>query len=507
MGYQYIVNKNFIKCIAIVSFIFFIAVGPIANAIPNPTDVPSYVSQQNAGNATVATDSLGNTYVPDISNNRIQIFNPDGTLKKYLGITSSTCDDIGSIPVLPGDNGKFCGPLAVALDHNDNIYVADAFNSRVQKFNSSGIYLSQFGTMSSGCDGYFNSTYVTPVDNGKFCWPTSITFDSQSNIYISDTANNRIQKFSSTGIYIAQFGTSRSHDCYPYGVISQPDTPEDNSKLCTPTGSAVDDSGNVYVADTNNNRVQKFNSSGIYLSQFGTASSNCVDLFGTVVGPLLNPEDNGKFCGPDHITIDSTGNIYVADSGNNRIQKFAYPKTTTTLPSAPPTTQGAPNIITLETSAATTVTCANTVSTSTIEKQDPGKAYPLGLVNFCLGAPQGSSQPITLTFTTDLKPSDVIARKYNPTTKDYGTVPGAIITETTQNGKHALQLTYSIVDGGPLDSDGVVNGTILDPVGLATTNNNGTGGLAETGENVQLILGFSTLIIITGVGVMVVRRK
>ncbi len=119
-----------------------------------------------------------------------------------------------------------------------------------------------------------------------------------------DSLNHRVQKFSSSGTYISQFGTSGTG----------------NGQFNEPNGIALDGSGNIFVADFNNQRVQKFTSSGTYLSQFGG--------YGT---------GNGQFDLPAGIAIDNSGNIWVAEMNNHRIQKFAYSSSssivTRTLPS------------------------------------------------------------------------------------------------------------------------------------------------------------------------------
>ena len=125
--------------------------------------------------------------------------------------------------------------------------------------------------------------------NGEFSYPQVITIDSSGNIYVADTLNNRIQKFNSSGVYQSKFGTQGSG----------------NGQFNYPQGIIIDSSGNIYVADTNNHRIQKFNSSGVYQSKFGTQGSG-----------------NGQFNYPQGIIIDSSGNIYVADTNNHRIQKF-----------------------------------------------------------------------------------------------------------------------------------------------------------------------------------------
>lgn len=92
-------------------------------------------------------------------------------------------------------------------------------------------------------------------------------------------------------------------------------------------------------------------------------------------------------------------------------------------------------------------------------------SYPLGLTSFTLVTTSIENQ-ITLTYQTELTPSQVVAQKYNSTTQTYSDIPGALITNTTLDGKHALQLTYLLTDGGSLDEDGAINGIIVDPVGL-----------------------------------------
>ena len=125
--------------------------------------------------------------------------------------------------------------------------------------------------------------------NGQFVNPFGIAVDSLGNVYVTDTApNDRIQKFDSNGIYLTQWGSSGAAP----GLFS------------APHGVAVDSSGYVYVADTTNNRIQKFDSTGTYLTQWGAGGSA------------------GPFSAPSGIAVDSSGYVYVADTTNDRIQKF-----------------------------------------------------------------------------------------------------------------------------------------------------------------------------------------
>ena len=93
-------------------------------------------------------------------------------------------------------NGQFIGQLGVAVDPSGNVYVADSGNNRIQKFSGTGTYLAQWGNAGSG--------------NGQFDGPEAIAVSPAGDVYVSDWSNNRVQKFSSAGTYLTQWGTSGS---------------------------------------------------------------------------------------------------------------------------------------------------------------------------------------------------------------------------------------------------------------------------------------------------------
>ena len=269
----------------------------------------------------VAVDESGNIYVADTGNDRVQKFNSSGRFLTKWGSRGF-------------GNGQFDSLRGVAVDGVGDVYVADSYNHRVQKFSSTGTYLTQWGTKGSG--------------NGQFKEPFDVAVDGSGNVYVADSYNHRVQKFNSSGVFQAKWGEwSFGHNDpnipdfeSPSGIAADNDGNvyvvdtgnsrvqkfDGNSKeyyakaiplakwgthgsgdgqFNTPFGVAVDGSGNVYVADTYNDRVQKFNSSGQFLTKWGSRGSG-----------------KGQFMKPSGIAIDRTGNIYVADSDNNRIQKF-----------------------------------------------------------------------------------------------------------------------------------------------------------------------------------------
>jgi len=218
----------------------------------------------------IATDSSGNIYVADIYNHRIQKFTSDGAFLTKRGNKSSEV------------SGQFSYPEGIAVDNSDNIYVADTFNNRIQKFTSDLVFLTKWG--------------VFGKNDGEFRSPRDIAVDSSGNVYVLDS-NHRIQKFTSGGVFLTKWGEKGSGD----------------GQLYNPKGIAVDSSDNVYVTDNvymsadhwRNPRIQKFTPEGVFLAKWGEPG-----------------EGNGQFRFLQDVTIDTSNNVYIVDSGNYRIQKF-----------------------------------------------------------------------------------------------------------------------------------------------------------------------------------------
>jgi hypothetical protein len=125
--------------------------------------------------------------------------------------------------------------------------------------------------------------------NGVNPSPSGVAIDSSGNVYVADSGNYRIQVFTNSGSFVTKWGS--------YGTA--------DGQFIEPTGIAVDSSGNVYVADSGNYRIQKFTSTGVFITKWGS-----------------NGVADGQFNYIADVAVDSSGNVYVADSGNYRIQKF-----------------------------------------------------------------------------------------------------------------------------------------------------------------------------------------
>ena len=240
-------------------------------------------------------------YVVDTVNDRIQKFDSNGKFITKWGsfctlTTVSGCiDPDGPGPLQKGD-GQFDHPGDVGLDSSgDVLYVTDSQNNRIQKFDSNGKFITKWGTSASG---------------GQFSFPTGIAVDYVGgNIYVSDSKNDRIQKFDSNGKFITKWG-SQCNLTTGSGCID-PDGPgplqKGDGQFDHPGDVGLDSSSDVlYVTDTRNNRIEKFDTNGKFITKWGS-----------------NGRDDGEFKTPGEISIDPSKRVvYVVDTVNDRIQKF-----------------------------------------------------------------------------------------------------------------------------------------------------------------------------------------
>jgi len=186
----------------------------------------------------------------------------------------------------------FNAPRSFAFGKDGTVYVADSRNHRILHLDTQGNILREWGSYADGIN--------TPIGPGTFNEPWGVAVGPDGSVYVTDTWNHRVQKFTADGRFVRTWGT-----------FGQGDTPE---SFYGPRGLAVDDKGRVYVTDTGNKRVVVFDADGNFVTQFGSAGF-----------------DPGTFDEPVGIAIDKNGTVYIADTWNQRIQTFTRFETETEL--------------------------------------------------------------------------------------------------------------------------------------------------------------------------------
>ena len=252
----------------------------------------------------------GRVYVADYANHRIQVFDTKGNYLTKWGTYGE-------------ENGQIHKASALSIVPSGKIYLSDQFNYRIQEFTANGTFVTTWGTKGEA-DGQFLHPHVPAVDSegnvyvsdrdlanvqkftgdGKFImkWseqgsndgqlskPESVIIDSKDNVYVADYGNHRIQKFTKDGKFISKWGSKGVGD----------------GEFNGPAGLSTDRNDNIYVTDKNNNRIQVFTANGTFLTKFGSQGNGA-----------------SQFILPEGVGVDmKTGFVYVADTGNFRIQVF-----------------------------------------------------------------------------------------------------------------------------------------------------------------------------------------
>jgi uncharacterized repeat protein (TIGR01451 family) len=274
------------------------------------TSWPHSFSSQYA--SQLAVDGTGNVYA--LGNSSVVKYNANGALLGQWGTSGS------------GD-GQFDSPHGVAVGPDGSVYVVDTGNNRIQKFTAGGAFVRKWGTAS---------------DRSRLRHPEGVTVSGDGTVFVADVLADQVQSFTSTGGFLAPWSTMD----YPSGMstdssgnvyVSGPGVPDSGSRTIygnpygirkyTPggvllnqwgtccgsaddetswaSGVAVSPNGNMYVADSNNDRILKLAPDGGYLTQWGDLGSG-----------------NGQFTIPQGVALAPDGSVYVADTYNNRIQKF-----------------------------------------------------------------------------------------------------------------------------------------------------------------------------------------
>lgn len=262
----------------------------------------------------LAFDPTGNLYIADTRNNRIRVVTKDGLINTFAGngqISTgggpSNYNDNG-----PATNGLLHLPAGVAVDKSGNVYIADTADNTIRQVTTDGIIHTYAGDTYPGFLGDTGS----PI-NAEFYGPQDVAIDGAGNIYVADTQNGRIRQISpSTGLITTYAGGGTTATTPPKGVLANGDNGYATSAaLQAPMALAIDSTGNVYVVENAVSDIRKVDTKGIITTVAGNGTAG----FGGDGSTATNAQMNF----PTGLAIDSSGNIYVADSVNLRVRKIS----------------------------------------------------------------------------------------------------------------------------------------------------------------------------------------
>jgi uncharacterized protein (TIGR03437 family) len=248
----------------------------------------------------VAVDKNFNLYIADSANAAIRmVTESSGIITTIAG--NDAIGDTGDSG--PSTSASLMTPYAVAVDSSGNVYFAENGDSVIRKITVSNMYI--YRVAGNGTAGF--SGDGSTATKAQLNFPTGMALDSSGNIYIADSLNYRIRKV--TGGAISTIGGN--------GVFSYSGDggPASSAQLNTPQAVAVDSSGNLYICDTVNNVVRKVTASGTITTIAGNGTQGYGGDGGAATAAQLNK--------PQGIAVDSSGNIYVADTQNARVRKIS----------------------------------------------------------------------------------------------------------------------------------------------------------------------------------------
>ena len=245
----------------------------------------------------LAIDSAGAIYIADTDNGRIRRVSPGGMISTVAG---------DGLPGASGDGGSALSAslsdvAGVALDAAGNVYFGDASNRRVRKVTPAGIISTVAGTGMPGFSGDGG-----PATNATLNRPTFVVVDPAGKLYITDSSNQRIRRVDLNGTITTIAGNGLAG-------FSGDGGPATDASLMFPLGITMDRIGNLYVADANNHRIRRIDLRGVIT----TVAGNGAEGFSGDLGPATSASLNY----PEDVAVDGSGNLFIADCGNNRIRK------------------------------------------------------------------------------------------------------------------------------------------------------------------------------------------
>ena len=254
-------------------------------------------SAQFNGPYGIAVDMAGDLFIADKNNERVRKVTPDGVISTVAGNgTIGFNGDEG-----PATSAQLFGPYGVAVDTAGDLFIADAANERVRKVTPDGVISTVAGNGTSGYSGDGNSATSAQLNT-----PHAVAVDTAGNLFIADYGNNCIRKVTPNGV----ISTVAGNGSLGYSGDGGPAT---SAQLFDPDGVVVDAAGNIFIADKGNSCVRKVTPDGLINTVAGNGTSGYSGDGG--------PATSAQLIDPSGVVVDTAGNLFIADFGNNSVRK------------------------------------------------------------------------------------------------------------------------------------------------------------------------------------------
>ena len=292
----------------------------------------------------VAADAAGNVYIADTGNHRVRKINAGGIISTVAGNGVARFSGDGG----PATNASLFAPTGLGVDAPGNLYIVDTGNQRIRRVGQDRIITTVAGNGVRGFSGDGGLATAASLSLGNIQYlgiagyPTSVAVDGAGNFYVADTDNGRVRKIDQSGIITSAVNGLRD----PYGVAADSagnlfitDSSNDQilkvspsgevttitQTLYSPSGVALDRAGNLHIADSHSHRIRKAEPNGVTSVIAGSGDP----IFDPVEGYFFvggfsgdgGPATSAQLNFPWGVAVDATGNVYIADSLNNRVRK------------------------------------------------------------------------------------------------------------------------------------------------------------------------------------------